>query len=140
MDGRGAVCGIDLGVGLSMLALLLAFVAQRGVWSRRAAMLSMRCERFKPALAHRQVAHRRRARRHRLDRLAARGVRLRRLPASAAGSVRRVSNLAQSFFLGQVIGVASLVPGGFGSSDAFWIAHLPLAQSKPRRRCSSPIG
>src|SRR5262249_35132899 len=32
--------------------------------------------------------------------------------------------------LGQAIGVISLVPGGFGSSDAFWIAHLPLAQSK----------
>ena len=41
-----------------------------------------------------------------------------------------MSNLAQSFFLGQVIGVVSLVPGGFGSSDAFWIAHLPLARSK----------
>jgi phosphatidylglycerol lysyltransferase len=28
------------------------------------------------------------------------------------------------FFLGQAIGLASLVPGGFGSADAFWIAHL----------------
>lgn len=37
--------------------------------------------------------------------------------------------LARSFFLGQAIGVASLVPGGFGSSDAFWIAHLPLGSS-----------
>ena len=48
----------------------------------------------------------------------------------AASSVASVSDLAQSFFLGQVVGVVSLVPGGFGSSDAFWIAHLPLAQSK----------
>ena len=32
----------------------------------------------------------------------------------------------RSFFFGQAIGLASLVPGGFGSSDAFWIAHLPL--------------
>jgi phosphatidylglycerol lysyltransferase len=31
------------------------------------------------------------------------------------------------FFVGQAIGLASLVPGGFGSSDAFWIAHLSLA-------------
>jgi phosphatidylglycerol lysyltransferase len=35
----------------------------------------------------------------------------------------------RSFFLGQAIGLASLVPGGFGSSDAFWIAHVPLAAS-----------
>jgi phosphatidylglycerol lysyltransferase len=33
------------------------------------------------------------------------------------------------FFVGQAIGLASLVPGGFGSSDAFWIAHLPLPAS-----------
>jgi phosphatidylglycerol lysyltransferase len=30
----------------------------------------------------------------------------------------------RSFFLGQAIGLASLVPGGFGSSDAFWINRL----------------
>lgn len=35
----------------------------------------------------------------------------------------------RSFFLGQVVGLVSLVPGGFGSSDAFWIAHLPLTSS-----------
>src|SRR5439155_26901038 len=35
----------------------------------------------------------------------------------------------RSFFLGQAIGLASLVPGGFGSSDAFWIAHVPLPGS-----------
>ncbi len=33
----------------------------------------------------------------------------------------------RAFFIGQAIGLASLVPGGFGSSDAFWIARLPLA-------------
>ena len=32
----------------------------------------------------------------------------------------------RSFFFGQAIGLASLIPGGFGSSDAFWIAHLPV--------------
>ena len=47
----------------------------------------------------------------------------------AAGSTASFSSLAQSFFVGQVIGVLSLVPGGFGSSDAFWIARLPLAES-----------
>jgi phosphatidylglycerol lysyltransferase len=47
----------------------------------------------------------------------------------AAGSAAPLTDLASSFFLGQAIGVISLVPGGFGSSDAFWIAHVPLAQS-----------
>jgi phosphatidylglycerol lysyltransferase len=37
--------------------------------------------------------------------------------------------LIDTFFYGQVIGLASLVPGGFGSSDAFWIARLPFNQS-----------
>jgi phosphatidylglycerol lysyltransferase len=37
--------------------------------------------------------------------------------------------LIDTFFYGQVIGLASLVPGGFGSSDAFWIVRLPFAQS-----------
>lgn len=32
----------------------------------------------------------------------------------------------RAFFFGQAIGLASLVPGGFGSGDAFWIAHVPL--------------
>jgi phosphatidylglycerol lysyltransferase len=32
----------------------------------------------------------------------------------------------RDFFIGQAIGLGSLVPGGFGSSDAFWIAHLPM--------------
>jgi phosphatidylglycerol lysyltransferase len=38
-------------------------------------------------------------------------------------------DLAESFFFGQVIGLASLIPGGFGSSDAFWIAGLPFNQN-----------
>jgi len=33
------------------------------------------------------------------------------------------------FFFGQAIGLASLVPGGFGGADAFWIARLPLSRS-----------
>jgi phosphatidylglycerol lysyltransferase len=32
----------------------------------------------------------------------------------------------RKFFLGQAIGLASLVPGGFGSGDVFWLANLPL--------------
>ena len=47
----------------------------------------------------------------------------------ASGSAEPMGRLAQTFFLGQVIGLVSLVPGGFGSSDAFWIAQLPLAES-----------
>jgi phosphatidylglycerol lysyltransferase len=47
----------------------------------------------------------------------------------AAGSGVPFAPLARTFFIGQVIGIVSLVPGGFGSSDAFWIAHLPVARS-----------
>ena len=35
----------------------------------------------------------------------------------------------RAFFFGQAVGLASLVPGGFGGADAFWIARLPLGQS-----------
>src|SRR3954471_2788916 len=48
----------------------------------------------------------------------------------AAGTEAAAGLIARSFFLGQVLGIASLVPGGFGSSDAFWIAHLPLGRSE----------
>ncbi len=48
----------------------------------------------------------------------------------AAGSGRAVLAEVQGFFFGQAIGVASLVPGGVGSSDAFWIARLPVAESE----------
>lgn len=43
---------------------------------------------------------------------------------SGPGSV--VVTPLRTFFFGQVIGVASLVPGGFGSADAYWIAKLPV--------------
>lgn len=35
----------------------------------------------------------------------------------------------RTFFFGQGIGLISFVPGGLGSSDAFWIAHLPILKS-----------
>jgi phosphatidylglycerol lysyltransferase len=47
----------------------------------------------------------------------------------ATGRTAPVLDLVDGFFFGQVIGLASLVPGGFGSSDAFWIARLPFDQS-----------
>ena len=43
----------------------------------------------------------------------------------STGTAAAPLQLAESFFFGQAIGLASLVPGGFGSSDAFWIARLP---------------
>jgi phosphatidylglycerol lysyltransferase len=48
---------------------------------------------------------------------------------SATGRSAPMLDLVVGFFFGQVIGLASLVPGGFGSSDAFWIARLPFEQS-----------
>jgi phosphatidylglycerol lysyltransferase len=47
----------------------------------------------------------------------------------ATGQSAPILDLVTGFFLGQVIGLASLVPGGFGSSDAFWIARMPFDQS-----------
>jgi phosphatidylglycerol lysyltransferase len=47
----------------------------------------------------------------------------------AAGSDRALLAQVRGFFLGQSIGVASLVPGGVGSSDAYWIARLPVPES-----------
>ena len=47
----------------------------------------------------------------------------------ATGRTAPATDLVASFFLGQVVGLASLVPGGFGSSDAFWIARLPFDQN-----------
>jgi phosphatidylglycerol lysyltransferase len=47
----------------------------------------------------------------------------------STGVTQPVIETVRSFFLGQAIGLASLVPGGFGSADAFWIAHLPLPSS-----------
>ncbi len=45
----------------------------------------------------------------------------------AAGGAPAPVAALRTFFIGQVIGLASLVPGGFGSADAYWIAHLPMA-------------
>jgi phosphatidylglycerol lysyltransferase len=42
------------------------------------------------------------------------------------GTAQPVVASIRSFFFGQAIGLASLIPGGFGSSDAFWIAHLSM--------------
>src|SRR5581483_7962308 len=42
----------------------------------------------------------------------------------ASAGVPLGSRTLHSFFLGQAIGVASLIPGGFGSADAFWLATL----------------
>jgi phosphatidylglycerol lysyltransferase len=47
----------------------------------------------------------------------------------ATGQHAPLVDLARGFLVGQVIGLASLVPGGFGSSDAFWIAQLPFDQN-----------
>jgi len=44
----------------------------------------------------------------------------------AAGVDIAALRVAHDFFVGQAIGLASLIPGGFGSSDAFWIARLPI--------------
>jgi phosphatidylglycerol lysyltransferase len=45
----------------------------------------------------------------------------------AAGAHMASAAIAQIFFVGQGIGLLSLVPGGFGSSDAYWLHALPLA-------------
>jgi phosphatidylglycerol lysyltransferase len=47
----------------------------------------------------------------------------------ATGSATASLGLSASFFFGQLVGLASLIPGGFGSSDAFWIARLPMGQN-----------
>ncbi len=47
----------------------------------------------------------------------------------AAGTPLPLAGAVRSFFYGQSIGLVSMVPGGFGSADAFWIAHLPIAKS-----------
>ena len=47
----------------------------------------------------------------------------------ATGADAPAVRLVDEFFFGQAIGLASLIPGGFGSSDAYWIATLPLGQN-----------
>jgi phosphatidylglycerol lysyltransferase len=48
------------------------------------------------------------------------------LCALRAGLARVPFDALRAFFFGQAIGLASLVPGGFGSADAYWIARLPF--------------
>jgi phosphatidylglycerol lysyltransferase len=47
----------------------------------------------------------------------------------AAGSVGTFAAALRPFFLGQLLGLASLIPGGFGTADAYWLTHMPLAES-----------
>jgi phosphatidylglycerol lysyltransferase len=47
----------------------------------------------------------------------------------ATGYPVPILELLDGFFFGQVIGLVSLVPGGLGSSDAYWIEELPFDQS-----------
>jgi uncharacterized membrane protein YbhN (UPF0104 family) len=44
------------------------------------------------------------------------------LLAADAGSA--IPGSAQVFFLGRTVGLASLVSGGLGASDAWWVLHL----------------
>ena len=43
-----------------------------------------------------------------------------------AGSAEAPAGTLVTFFIGQIVGLVSLVPGGFGSADAYWIARLPV--------------
>ena len=45
----------------------------------------------------------------------------------AAGAPWDSLGQLRTYFLGQAVGLVSLVPGGLGGADAFWIAHLPIA-------------
>lgn len=47
----------------------------------------------------------------------------------ATGALVALPSIVSSFFQGQAVGLASLIPGGFGTSDAVWIAKLPMAKS-----------
>jgi phosphatidylglycerol lysyltransferase len=47
----------------------------------------------------------------------------------SAGFTARVLDVLHPFFLGQVLGLASLIPGGFGTADAYWVTHVPLTES-----------
>ena len=60
-----------------------------------------------------------------LDWLLAAGAFLSAIRAARGPSLAPLS--LSTFFYGQVVGLVSLAPGGFGSADAFWIARLPAA-------------
>ncbi len=42
----------------------------------------------------------------------------------AAGVALSIERLSRLYFLGQAVGVLSLIPGGLGSADVFWLAGL----------------
>lgn len=48
---------------------------------------------------------------------------------AATGAQVNPLRIAESFFLGQAVGLVSLMPGGFGSGDLFWLAHVPIERS-----------
>jgi phosphatidylglycerol lysyltransferase len=43
-----------------------------------------------------------------------------------ASSAAASTTALRTFLVGQLVGLVSLVPGGFGSADAYWIARLPV--------------
>ncbi|PYT10506.1 MAG: hypothetical protein DMF51_18240, partial [Acidobacteria bacterium] len=44
----------------------------------------------------------------------------------ATGQPAEIPEIVRTFFTGQLIGVISLLPGGLGSADAFWLIRLPV--------------
>jgi hypothetical protein len=59
----------------------------------------------------------------------------------AAGAPWDSVQQLRTYFLGQALGLVSLVPGGLGGADAFWIAHLPIPRDRRglRRRVSADL-
>jgi phosphatidylglycerol lysyltransferase len=47
----------------------------------------------------------------------------------AAGFPGAPVDVLHPFFIGQVLGLVSLIPGGFGTADAYWLVHVPLVES-----------
>ncbi len=48
----------------------------------------------------------------------------------ATGQPAEIPEIVRAFFTGQLIGVISLLPGGLGSADAFWLIRLPVGPSE----------
>jgi phosphatidylglycerol lysyltransferase len=48
----------------------------------------------------------------------------------ASGIQLPFSEVLRGFFNGQAVGVVSLMPGGLGSADAYWLLRLPLPQAE----------
>ena len=113
-----------LGGGLPALALLALLLVMLAAWTARA--IAQRIERFAgPASGSTRTLEL--ALVGWTDWLLAAAAFMACL--SAAGAATPRLDLAVHFFFGQVIGLASLIPGGFGSSDAYWIARLPFDQN-----------